>query len=236
MGVERDTWDNEAMPISAPTAGTTAYTFIKVRGKVLLPLETKTVGLDVSVVARGRFRGAPKTASQVWVRGQELFWDDSAAEFTNVRADGVSCGAIAANAAASAATTGDVVLDGTSAYDAASNTSTVTKVYENSTLVTTAIADYPAVTVAGGLTSGNERVTVFLGSTTLNMGATIDVATFEGTTFIGVNTLLKITANQHNLLAGLVANLVAATRVNSDAINTILAKLAEGGIINSNET
>lgn len=69
------------------------------------------IGDDVTVLLEGRFSPVAKKTGTAWTKGDNLYWDETNAEWTKVSTDG-TFGAIADEDALSAATTGTIILRG----------------------------------------------------------------------------------------------------------------------------
>ena len=101
---------------TAPTGGVTVGVILDIQDCIIYPLETAAAaasfqglilnncGKRVNSVTK---KGA--TASRAWTKGQVVYYDISTDEFTNVVTGNNACG-WAADAATSAATTGDVIF------------------------------------------------------------------------------------------------------------------------------
>lgn len=101
---------DDALVFVAPAGGSTTGTliiFTAAQGLAVLPLETKTSGLDFSGKCSGRVKGVTAT-TVAWITGEALVITTagSAAAATA----GAFSNAYAAAAKAATATTGDVIL------------------------------------------------------------------------------------------------------------------------------
>lgn len=91
------------------TAATTADTIYLLGGRVLLAVNTALANAENVFLIRGHIEYA-KTAGEAWVFGQTLYWDDTAKSLTTTLTANTKAG-FAQEAAASAATTGQVFLE-----------------------------------------------------------------------------------------------------------------------------
>ena len=83
----------------AHTAATTAKTFLLLNGKVVLPLNTELGNVsNVFAYDIPRVR-APKVAGQAWVALGQIYWYDTAKNFTTTATGNTRAGHVASDAA-----------------------------------------------------------------------------------------------------------------------------------------
>jgi predicted RecA/RadA family phage recombinase len=99
------------LTLVAPSGGVVAGGFYLFSELFVCAATTAAEGAEFEGDVVGVFHGT-KTASQVWVRGEQIFWNDSTKVFSNVSATGIFPVGVAAAPAASADATGAVRLDG----------------------------------------------------------------------------------------------------------------------------
>jgi predicted RecA/RadA family phage recombinase len=98
----------ETITIASPAGGNLSGDFINANGIRGVALNTALVGAN-SPVLRDGVHLLPKAAGTAWVQGQSLYFDAVAKAFTTVAAGNLAFG-LAAAAALSADTTGQVLL------------------------------------------------------------------------------------------------------------------------------
>lgn len=99
----------DVLTLTAPSGGVTSGTAYLIGGLLAVATISADAGDDFTAERTGVFT-LPKTTSQAWTQGQLLFWDDANSKFTNVAASGLVPAGAAVAAAASADTTGSVLL------------------------------------------------------------------------------------------------------------------------------
>jgi predicted RecA/RadA family phage recombinase len=106
------TKDNSRNPmqITAPTAGCTAGGFTLISGILFFTPEAITAAATGTGIWKDAcIRGVVKATGSAWVKGQKLYWDNSAAKWTTVATSNTMRG-FAVAAAGSSDATGDVEL------------------------------------------------------------------------------------------------------------------------------
>jgi len=101
--------------VTTPSGGLTVDTPVDFQDVIILPLETKTVGLACNVLvltahAGKKITGAPAEGGSgfAWVKFQVLYWDKTNHRWTTT-ASGNTAQAIAAADKAAATETGDII-------------------------------------------------------------------------------------------------------------------------------
>jgi len=101
--------------VTVPTGGVTEGTVLDIGTMICLPLETAAAGatarvLVLNAITGKRINAVKKQAGTgfAWSKGQNLYWNASGDQYT-VSSTGNVLAAIAADAAAAAATTGDII-------------------------------------------------------------------------------------------------------------------------------
>ena len=108
------TRDNISSPMTLTTHGGVTVDVLKiVQNTLFLPNATAADGVAVSCEWRNTdVQAAGKTTGEAWIAGQDLYWDPATSKFTTTAGSLVKRAKATADAA-SAATTGRVVLLGT---------------------------------------------------------------------------------------------------------------------------
>jgi predicted RecA/RadA family phage recombinase len=101
--------DGETITIASPSGGNAAGDFINANGIRGAAVSTALVGAN-SPVKRNGVHTMPKATGTAWVQGQALYFDAAAKKFTTVAAGNLQFG-LAAAAALSGDTSGDVLFD-----------------------------------------------------------------------------------------------------------------------------
>lgn len=100
----------EARPFVAGATVTAGVPVLQ-SGLLVIPTVDAETGETFTALVRGVFTGLAKTTGEAWVAGQKLYWVTGTSKFSTTAGGNQLVGT--ANAAAeSAATTGDVALDG----------------------------------------------------------------------------------------------------------------------------
>lgn len=100
----------KVMEFTAPAGGVTAGTGVKIGSLLVIALVTAAENVKFNGVAEGIVEVA-KVSTEEWTEGQQVNWDDSAKNFTEVTTGKYKAG-IAAKAAANPSATGYVRLNG----------------------------------------------------------------------------------------------------------------------------
>lgn len=100
----------DVLEFTAPAAGTTSGTCVKIGDFLVLALDTKTVGQTFRGLARGVIEHA-KLSAQAWTEGAQVNWDDTNKRFTTVTTGNYRAG-VAAEVANNPSATGLVYLAG----------------------------------------------------------------------------------------------------------------------------
>lgn len=93
----------------APSGGVTNGVPVLVQNVVVVPNSTVAVGIAFEGDIEGVFT-LPKTAGAAWTAGQVLYWDSAAGSFATAQSATARRAGVAAAAALSADTTGNVKL------------------------------------------------------------------------------------------------------------------------------
>jgi predicted RecA/RadA family phage recombinase len=104
--------EGDVLTLTAPSGGVVSGTTYKIGALVVVAQVSAAEGESFSAVAEGVCT-LTKTTSQAWTEGQRLYWDDSGKKWTTT-AQGNTYGGVAAAAAQSADTSGNVRLTGSS--------------------------------------------------------------------------------------------------------------------------
>lgn len=102
--------EGKVMPFTAPSGGVTTGTPVLIGSLLVVPEASAAEGATFQGRAEGVFTLAKET-SQAWTEGQKVYWDNGNSRCTTDAVDGMLVG-VAAAAAGSADTTGDVRLNG----------------------------------------------------------------------------------------------------------------------------
>jgi predicted RecA/RadA family phage recombinase len=100
----------EVLALTAPSGGVTSGTPVLIGSLVVIPLVTAAETVMFSALVAG-VATVPKATGTAWTEGAKLYWDVADGEF-NTSSSGNTLAGVAATAAASAAATGQIRLDG----------------------------------------------------------------------------------------------------------------------------
>lgn len=98
----------KVLTLTAPTGGVVSGTAYKVGGMVVVACVSAAEGESFAAEVEGVYT-LPKTTSEAWTEGAKLYWDNTAKSFTTTSTSNTLAG-FAAAAAASADTTGNVLV------------------------------------------------------------------------------------------------------------------------------
>jgi predicted RecA/RadA family phage recombinase len=101
----------EMMTFTAPAGGVTVDVPVLIGGLLVIPAVTVAQGLQFQGATCGVFISMPKAAGSAWAEGQNLYWDDTAKNFTTAQSATARRAAWAAAPALSTDLAGSIKLN-----------------------------------------------------------------------------------------------------------------------------
>lgn len=101
----------DIMDFTAPSGGVTVGTFLLIGALLVFANVSADEGELFAGVRKGLFADVDKATGSAWTEGAKIYWDDTNSRFTTA-ASGNTLVGVAAAAAASADSTGSVLLTG----------------------------------------------------------------------------------------------------------------------------